>query len=484
MVSLPDDPAALRELVNQLSSERNTAVEEVHRLTEQNEKLWHLLKRLQNAQFGKKSERLGHLDDDQLQLAIEDLETSAAKQEAEQEKQKTPEQAARGVEKKKRRTNRGSLPAHLPQIHETLEPESKLCPCCQGPMHVIGEDISKRLDVIPVQYRVLVTHRPKFGCRACESAVVQAPAPERLIKNGIPTEAMVAAVIDDKYAWHKPLYRQAQTMALQGFPVDRSTLADWVGTAAAELKPVYDRLKQNLLSSPKIAVDETRAPVLDPGRGRTKTGYFWSIARDERPWAGPNPPGVAYTYAPGRGHKHATTLLARYSGIVQCDGYGAYKELSDPNHENPQVILAFCWSHWRRKFFDIDRSGPAPIAHEALERIAELYAIEKQIRGRTPEQRRAVRQAQSKPRVEQLKAWLETKLAAVSQKGEIAKAIRYGFNQWDGLLRFLEDGRIELDTNDVERAIRPIALNRNYAQSSIMLTGDRRSSVIVGNLAS
>jgi transposase len=235
-------------------------------------------------------------------------------------------------------------------------------------------------------------------------------------------------------------------------PVDRSTLADWVGTAAAELKPVYDRLKQNLLSSPKIAVDETRAPVLDPGRGRTKTGYFWSIARDERPWAGPNPPGVAYTYAPGRGHKHATTLLAGYSGIVQCDGYGAYKELSDPNHENPQVILAFCWSHWRRKFFDIDRSGPAPIAHEALERTTELYAIEKQIRGRTPEQRRAVRQAQSKPRVEQLKAWLETKLAAVSQKGEIAKAIRYGFNQWDGLLRFLEDGRIELDTNDVERA--------------------------------
>jgi transposase len=218
MASLPDDPAALRELVNQLSSERDTAVEEVQRLTEQNEKLWHLLKRLQNAQFGKKSERLGRLDDDQLQLAIEDLETSAAKQEAEQEKQKTPEQVASGVEKRKRRTNRGSLPAHLPQIHQTLEPESKLCPCCQSPMHVIGEDISKRLDVIPVQYRILVTHRPKFGCRACESAVVQAPAPERLIKNGIPTEAMVAAVIDDKYAWHKPLYRQAQTIGAPGLP--------------------------------------------------------------------------------------------------------------------------------------------------------------------------------------------------------------------------------------------------------------------------
>ena len=151
-------------------------------------------------------------------------------------------------------------------------------------MHVIGEESSQRLDKIPAQYQVIVTHRPKYGCRACEGAVVQAPAPERLIKSGIPTEALVASVVVDKFAWHNPLYRQAQIMKLQGLPVDRSTLAFWVGVAAAELKPVYLRMKEILLGSAKIAVDETRAPVLDPGRGRTKTGYFWAISRDDRPW--------------------------------------------------------------------------------------------------------------------------------------------------------------------------------------------------------
>jgi transposase len=206
-------------------------------------------------------------------------------------------------------------------------------------MHVIGEDSSQRLDRIPAQYQVIVTHRPKYGCRACESAVVQAPAPERLIKNGIPTERLVASVVVDKYAWHNPLYRQAQIMRLQGLPVDRSTLAFWVGVAAAEVKPVYQRLKEILLGSAKIAVDETRAPVLDPGRGRTKTGYFWAISRDDRPWGGSDPPGVAYTYAPGRGGEHAIALLAGYSGIIQCDGYAVYEQLADPARHDGTVTL-------------------------------------------------------------------------------------------------------------------------------------------------
>ena len=184
-------------------------------------------------------------------------------------------------------------------------------------MHVIGEESSQRLDKIPAQFRVIVTHRPKYACRRCEGAVVQAPAPERLVKNGIPTEALVAAVVVDKFGWHNPLYRQAQVMKLQGLPIDRSTLAFWVGTAGAELKPLYLRMKEILLSSAKIVVDETRAPVLDPGRGRTKTGYFWAISRDDRPWSGSDPPGVVYTYAPGRGGEHATALLTGYCGIVQ-----------------------------------------------------------------------------------------------------------------------------------------------------------------------
>jgi transposase len=393
-----------------------------------------------------------------MQLALEDVETSLARQDAEADKKSASDRPADQC--RQRRINRGTLPAHLPRVHITLAPASTVCPCRQGPMHLIGEDTAERLDVIPAQYRVIVTHRPKYGCRACEGAVVQAAAPERLIKSGIPTEALVAAVIVDKYAWHKQLYRQAQIMALRGLPVDRSTLAGWVGVAAAELKPVYLRMKELLLGSAKILVDETRAPVLDPGRGRTKTGYFWAIARDDRPWGGPDPPAVVYSYAPGRGGEHATALLAGYSGIVQCDGYAAYKQLSDPVGSGSRVTLVFCWAHWRRKFVEIHRAGPAPIAHEALERIAALYAIEGRIRGRSAEERRAVRQAETKPMVEKLKAWLEAQLGAVSGKSVIAEAIRYGFNHWDGLVQFLEDGRIEMDTNSVERAIRPIALNR------------------------
>src|ERR1051326_8736908 len=281
-------------------------------------------------------------------------------------------------------------------------------------MHVIGEESSQRLDKIAAQYQVIVTHRPKYGCRACEGAIVQAPAPERLIKSGIPTEGLVASVVVDKFAWHTPLYRQSQIMKLQGLPVDRSTLAFWVVVAAAELKPVYLRMKEILLGSAKIAVDETRAPVLDPGRGRIKTGYFWAISRDDRPWGGTDPPGVVYTYAPGRGGEHAFALLTGYSGIVQCDGYAVYKQLTDPGRDGGAVTLAFCWLHWRRYFFDIDKGGPAPIAHEALERIAALYAIENRIRGRSAEERYAVRQVETKPLVEKLRAWLETRLAAVS----------------------------------------------------------------------
>jgi transposase len=455
--AVPDDVDGLRALVNQLSSERDAAIAESRRLTEQNDQLRHLLKQLQRAQFGQRSERL---DRDQMQLALEDIETSLASRDAEEEEHQNGAADKPAVQRKKRRTNRGALPAHLPHVHVTLEPESTVCPCCHGAMHVIGEENSQRLDKIPARYQVIVTHRPKYGCRACEGAIVQAPAPERLIKSGIPTEGLVASVVVDKFAWHNPLYRQAQIMKLQGLPVDRSTLAFWVGVAAAELKPVYLRMKEILLGSAKIAVDETRAPVLDPGRGRTKTGYFWAISRDDRPWGGSDPPGVAYTYAPGRGGEHAFALLTGYSGIVQCDGYAVYKQLADPGRDRGAVTLAFCWLHWRRHFFDIDKGGPAPIAHEALERIAALYAIESRIRGRSAEERRAVRQAETKPLVEKLRAWLETRLAAVSEKSTIAEAIRYGFHHWDGLVRFLDDGRIEMDTNSVERAMRPIALNR------------------------
>jgi transposase len=447
--SLPNDIDALRALALNAIAERAAAIAERDRLIAMNEKLRQLLRKAQG--FEAKSERLAKLHPDQLNLALEDIEQTLAKAAAIEEKT----QAAAAP--RKRRINRGALPAHLPRIHERVAPADTNCPCCQQPMHVIGEETSERLDVIPAQYRVIVTHRPRFACRACER-IVEAPAPEHLIKSGLPTEAMVTSVLVAKYGWHLPLYRQAKMLAAQGLDLDRSTLAFWVGYAAAELTPLYQRLKANLLSSVKLAVDETPVPVLDPGRGQTKTGYFWAIARDDRPWRGTGPPAVVYSYAPGRGGEHLEKLLANYRGIVQCDGYAPYKKLPAD-----RITVAFCWSHLRREFFKIAERGDAPIATEAVARIAQIYAIEKDVRGASAEARRAARQARTCPLIEALKIFFEHQLSRLSGGSETARIIRYGLRHWDGLTRFLDDGRIELDTNIVERSMRPQALTRKNA---------------------
>jgi len=272
--NLPDDNGALRALVMALVAERDALISERDALVEQNDRIRHLLLKLKRMQFGAKSERL---PEDQLQLGLEDLEQAIARNDAEAEK-RNPEQKKSNTAK--RRANRGALPAHLPRIDVTLAPEDISCPCCKVGMTVIGEDTSERLDVIPAQFRVIVTHRPKFVCRSCAGAVVQMPAPARLIEGGIPTEAMVAHVLVARYADHLPLYRQSQIMARQGVMLDRSTLSFWMGYAAAELAPVVARLRELMLCSARIFADETVVPVLDPGRGRTKQGYFWAIARD------------------------------------------------------------------------------------------------------------------------------------------------------------------------------------------------------------
>jgi transposase len=463
--SLPNDVEALRAFALQAMAEkiaaraeRDVAVCERDALAAERDNLMslcdrlrHLLRQHQRMRFGRKSEQL---DEGQLALALEEIEQAIAKAEAASEPKQRHEREGGGA-------RRGSLPAHLPREHVRIAPDDTNCPCCRAPMHEIGEDTSERLDVIPAQFRVIVTHRPKFACRNCDGKVVQEAAPARLIASGIPTEAMVAHVLVSKYAWHLPLYRQAQMLETQGIDISRSVLAFWVGYAAVELMPVYDRLKLLLLTSAKLVVDETTVPVLDPGRGVTKKGYFWTIARDDRSWAGPDPPAVAFTYAPGRGAKHGHALLADYTGIVQCDGYSAYKSLDER-----RITLAFCWTHLRRQFYDIAKEGDAPIASEALARIAALYAIESEIRGMSPERRCAVRQQKSKPLVLAFREWVETQLVRVSGKSPIAKALRYALRHWDGLVRFLDDGRIELDTNIVERAIRPVAATCSLYPSS------------------
>src|SRR6516225_3219474 len=348
---------------------RKVALPISNQLAGQNDRLRQLIRQLQRMQFGRRSEKL---DPDQFNLALEDLEQAVAESEAEQEK---ADPALRKARSEKRRAGRGALPEHLPRVEIVVEPEETACPCCGSAMHVIGEDRSQRLDVIPAQYQVIVTRRPKYACRTCQGAIVQAPAPARLIEGGLPTEQLVAHVVVAKYADHCPLYRQAQILARQGITIDRTTLAFWTGYAAAELKPVWRLMRDELLGSTKLFVDETTAPVLDPGRGRTKKGCFWVLARDDRPWCGRAPPAVVYSYAPGRGGDHAAALLKGYSGVLQTDGYSAYRSLANPKRAGGPATLAFCWAHWRRQWFDVAKSPPAPIATEVLKRIAELYQI-------------------------------------------------------------------------------------------------------------
>ncbi|GAA0008130.1 hypothetical protein BRDID11002_81370 [Bradyrhizobium diazoefficiens] len=266
---LPTDIEALQALVAAARAERDAAIAkcdaaiiERDQALSQMDRLQHLLRQLQRAQFGRRSEKL---DPEQLQLAIEDIEQAIAGDEAVQDRKDTAGARQRA---ERRRASRGALPAHLPHIDVTIAPEDTNCPCCRTPLHVIGEETSRRLDVVPAQFRVIVTHRPKYACRACTDGVVQAPAPERLIKGGLPTEAMVAHVLVAKFAWHLPLYRQAQMLLAQGIDIKRSVLAFWVGYAGAELRPLWLRLREIILTANKIAVDETTAPVLDPGRGR------------------------------------------------------------------------------------------------------------------------------------------------------------------------------------------------------------------------
>jgi transposase len=454
MTARMEEIAAERELLATVQAERVHLEAEVARLEAQNARYEHIIAQLRRLQFGKRSEQM---DKDQLQLAFEDLAQGLAEIEQEEEKDDPELKAHRTRE---RREARPSLPDHLPQVEVVIEPEAKDCPCCGGGLHQIGEDVSKRLDVVPAQYQVIVTRRPKYACRACEGTILQAPAPARLIEGGLPTERLVAQVLVDKYADHVPLYRQAQGFARQGVHLDRSTLAFWTGYAAAELKPIWAHMRRILLSSSKLFVDETKAPVLDPGRGRTKTGYFWAIARDDRSWSGADPPAVVYTYAPGRGTDHAIELLRDFSGVLQTDGYGAYKTLAARRND---IVLAHCWSHARRKFFDLAKGGSAPIADEILPHIGKLYAVEADIRGRSADARRRERHARSQPIIGALKTYLDEQLRRLPASSVTAEAIRYVQSRWDGLTRFLDDGRVELDSNPVERSMRPIALNRKNA---------------------
>lgn len=442
---LPDDVNALRALVLEQAHELDLL--KVFRA--ENERLQAIIDALMRHRFGRKSEQL---DADQFELALEEVEAALSQAELARSK------ASKAPSERPRKTNRGSLPAHLERIEQVVDVEDKACPCCGGALYQIGEDVAERLDVVPTTFRVLVTRRPRYGCRSCESAVVQAPAPARIVEGGIPPEALIAQVLVSKYADHLPLYRQAQIYARQGIQLDRSTLADWVGRAAWYLRPLRDHILERLRRSERLFADETTAPVLDPGRKRTKTGQIWAYACDDRPWGGSDPPMVAYVYAADRNTERAQAHLHGFAGILQVDGYGAYAALA---RRHQQIRLAFCWAHVRRKFYELAESSP--VAAEVLRRIASLCAIEDEIRGLPADERCDVRDQRSRPIIDDLYRFLKARSRQVSAKAKLGEAISYALKRWDGLTRFLDDGRIDLDNNAVERAIRPLALNRKNA---------------------
>ncbi|MGC9371632.1 MAG: IS66 family transposase [Paracoccaceae bacterium] len=453
MIDLSALPEDQRDAVAALLRE-NSVLKEI------NARLEHLVAELNHVVHGKKSEKLS---EDDRQLAFEDLEVAVGEVEAQRDTQAPSEKTQRRKSAPVRR-NRGNLPADLPRIERIVEPDSLDCPCGCGQMHRIGEDRTERLDIVPAQLRVIVTIRPKYACRACTDGVTQAPAPAALIEGGLPTEGAIAHVLVGKYADHLPLYRQSRILARSGIDIHRSTLADWVGVAAFHLGPVVDRLAEHLKGSTKLFMDETTAPILDPGRGRTKTGYLWALARDDRGWGGDDPPGVVYFYAPDRSGKNAERFLRGFDGILQLDGYTGYNRLTCPSRTGGDPIrVAHCWAHARRKLKEVfDRDG-SEIAAEGLRRIAEFYAVEADIRGCAPGQRLSARQARTAPLVAAFGDWLQQNRLRVSPKSRLGEKLAYIHRHWDGLQTFLQDGRVEIDSNSVENLIRPIALNRKNA---------------------
>jgi hypothetical protein len=269
-------------------------------------------------------------------------------------------------------------------------------------------------------------------------------------------------VLVSKYCDALPLHRQAKMLARQGIDLDRSTLSNWVGRACCWLNPLYDLVVSTVLSSEKIFADDTTLPVLDPGRGRTKTGRLWCYAVDDRPWSGPTHPAAAYVYSENRKGAHPSAHLAAFRGVLQVDGYAGFKRLAGDRSDD-SVKLAFCWAHMRRPFFEFYESTKSPLAGHVLARIRELYAIEAEIRGHPADHRQRVRQARSRPIVDALHAWLQEQIPRVSAVSELANAMRYAIRHWPGLVAFLDDGRIEMDTNVVERSIRPVTLTRKNA---------------------
>lgn len=426
-----------------------------------------LILKLRRLQFGHKSEKRAK-EIEQLELWVEELETADAQITCELVERGASAPPVRSAPKPRR-----EFPAHLPREEQIIDPPQHACPDCGGVLKHLGDDVSETLELEPVRLKVIRRVRRKLACASCDT-IVQAPAPARPIERGMAGPGLLAHVLVGKYADHLPLYRQSEIYAREGVELDRTLLAQWVGGVSALLAPLTDALRKHVFAADVVHADDTPIPVLAPGRGKTKIGRLWTYVRDERPSAGEVAPAVWFTYTPDRKGEHPQEHLRHFTGILQADAYGGYSKI----YESGRVTEAACWAHVRRKFVDLHELHKSPVAAEALDRIGALYAIEQPIRGRSPDERRAVRQEHSRPVLDALHAWFEQTLATLSQKSATAKAIRYALTRWDALTRYCDDGRIEIDNNAAERALRCVALGRkNFLFAGSDAGGERAAAI-------
>jgi transposase len=454
---LPDDIAALKAMV----TARDQVIEAL-KLT---------ISKLQQARHGASSER-GRKLLDQLELQLAELQESAAQNKAATALAAPPRAAASARDDASLKPARRALPAHLPR-ERIVQPAAAWCPCCGGQLRKLGEDVTEMLEYVPARWKVIQHVREKFACRGCE-AITQAPAPFHPIARGRAGPQLLAQILFGKYRAHLPLNRQSEIYASEGVDLSVSTLADWVGAAAASLSPLVDAVRDHVFAAERIHADDTPVPVL--AKTKTRLGRLWTYVRDDRPFGGPAPPAAVFFYSPDRSGEHPQQHLADWSGLMQADAYAGYNELYEATRKPAPIIELPCWSHARRKFYELATLRKAPIAIEAVRRIDALFAIEREINGLAPEARLAVRQERSRPLLADLEAWLRAERAKLSSKNPIAKAIQYSLKRWAAMTRFLDDGRICLSNNAAERALRGIAIGRHYAQVRIMRSCQWRRS--------
>jgi transposase len=449
---LPDDVEVLKALVlaqHSLLSERAVEIEHL--------KL--VIAKLKRLQFGRRSEKIDR-EIEQLELRLEELQVSVVRAVPSDSEKSTTQLPVRKA-----------LPEHLPRTRVEHTPACA-CPNCSAAMRKIGEDLAEILDYVPARFRVIQHVRPKLACPACER-IVQLAAPARPIERGLAGAGLLAHVLVSKYADHLPLYRQTQIYAREGVELERSTLAEWVGACFRLVNPLIEALASYVMAAQKLHADDTPVPVLDPGRGRTKTGRLWTYVRDDRPAGCEQSPAVLFRYAPDRRGERPRQHLTQFSGILQADAYAGFGHLY-----GERIQEAACWAHARRGFYELHQARQSPLAAEALERIGALYAIESEIRGRAPDERTRIRQARAGPLLDSLREWLRHTLTRVSKKSDLAKAISYVLTRWSAFTRYRDDGRIEIDNNAAERALRVVALGRkNYLFCGSDAGGERAAAM-------